>query len=110
MYYLNDQHPEYEYTLYVRVGTACPYLINHFNNFEQVLAYISRIEKHHCYYWNREFYIDNDFYKNKQERSMTGTYYKFLRRKISDWCDFDTKEELDNCKNGNTYLKLVTKM
>ena len=100
----------YEYTLYVQVGTACPYTINIYDNFEKVLNYIERIEKQHCYYWNREFYIDNDFYHNKYERTMTGTYYKFLRRQVGEWQDFSTKDELDKCTNGKTYLKLVTQM
>ena len=110
MYYLEQKHPEYEYTLYVQQASACPYTICVLNSFEQVLDKIEHIEKQHCYYWNRDFYIDNDFYNNKQERTPTGTYYKFLRRKVNDWEDFTTKDEIGKCTNGSTYLRLVTQM
>ena len=106
MYYLQDQHPEFEYTMLVQEGTGCPYLATTYNSFDKVLVAIERIEKTHCYKWNREFYIDNDFYKNEQQRSITGTYYKFLRRKVNDWEEF-TKDSIQN-QSAETYLRLVT--
>lgn len=102
MYLNKEAQPKYEYTLYVQVGTAHPYTINIYKDFNQVLDAIEDIKNKHCYYWNREFYIDNDFYKNKFDRSMTGTYYKFLRREVKNWEEFNTKEE--NKKDNIYYL------
>lgn len=93
MYCLNDEHPEYEYTLYVCVSGACPYFAGKkpFKE-KEIPAWIKYIEKHHHNKYDPVFYIDNDFYKNGYN-GKGGTYYKFMRRRVNDWEDF-TKDEI----------------
>lgn len=88
MYYLNDKHPKYEYALYCRVGNALPYIARTFTDLGDVYRYILEIEKRHNRY-HQVFYIDNVFYKNAYTLGAGGTYYKFLRRKVEDWQEFD---------------------
>lgn len=94
MYYLNDKHPQYEYALYKRIGQALPYIENTFNSIDDVYRYIEQIEKRHNHY-GQLFYIDNDFYKNSYNISTGGTYYKFLRRPVSDWQEFSKNEAFE---------------
>ena len=92
MYYLNDKHPEYEYALYCRVGSATPYIVpRKFNDMSDVLRFIDELEKRHNRY-HQIFFIDNDFYENKYSINHNGTYYKFLRRKVFDWEEFIADE------------------
>lgn len=84
MYYLNDKHPQYEYCLYVRNCSACPYIARTFTDIYDVYRFVEEIEKKHNRY-NRVFYIDNDFYQNKYSPNVEGIYYKFLKRRINDW-------------------------
>jgi hypothetical protein len=110
MYYLEDTHPEYEYVLYVRQGQACPFLLNDhrpYTDLEQVIEKIHDIEKDHAKRVEKNFYIDNDFYDNKQILLSSGVYYKFLRRKVADWESFTTNEEE---KDNIIYLNFVTQM
>jgi hypothetical protein len=92
MYYLNDKHSEYEYVVYKRVGSARPYLARTFDSFDDVLRNVQEIEKRHNHY-RQVFYIDNDFYENQYNQNLNGTYYKFLRRPVFDWEEFDNNEE-----------------
>lgn len=95
MYYLNDQHPKYQYAIYCRVGNAMPYIIEKwFKDLNDIYRYIAEIEKKHNRY-NQAFYIDNDFYNN-QYKNINCVYYKFLRRPVSDWEEFNTEEEYTN--------------
>lgn len=98
MYYLNDKHPQYEYSLYTRVANACPYIqeLPYTNNFMDIYRKIESIEKRHNHF-SQIFYIDNDFYDNHYSINLNGRYYKFLRRPVADWEEF-TKEELFNEK------------
>lgn len=91
MYFLNDQHPKFEYILYCQHGNAQPFFIRTFNDIEEVYRYITELEKRHNHY-HQIFYIDNDFYKNKYSIKQNGTYYKFLRRPVVDWQEFNLKE------------------
>lgn len=91
MYYLNDKHSQYEYVLYVRVGQAKPYLARTFDSIDDVLRHTKQIEKRHNHY-RQIFYIDNDFYENQYNQNLNGTYYKYLRRPVFDWEEFETKE------------------
>lgn len=84
MYYLNDKHPQYEYCLYVKNGNACPYIARTFTDMFAIYQFIDEIEKKHNRY-NRVFYIDNEFYKNRYSLNIEGIYYKFLKRKVNDW-------------------------
>ncbi len=92
MYFLNDKHPKYEYTLYVRVGQAKPYLMRTFDSIEDVIRHTEALEKRHNHY-RQIFYIDNDFYKNRYNENLNGTYYKYLRRPVFDWEEFNESEE-----------------
>ena len=90
------KHPEYEYVLFIQVGSACPYLSNDlspYRSMEQVERVIKEIEKKHSRAYNGTYYIDNDFYENPYPLLPNGTYYKFLRRKVNDWESFSTKED-----------------
>lgn len=91
MYFLNDKHPRYEYALYCRHGTACPFIVRTFDDIYQVYRHIEELEKRHNRF-HQIFYIDNDFYKNHYSINQNGTYYKFLRRPVSDWQEFEIGE------------------
>ena len=91
MYYLNDRHPEFEYAVYCKVGQACPYLVPRtFESMNEVNRFIEDTEKKHNRY-GKIFYIDNDFYENHYNINANGVYYKILRRRVSDWEEFYTK-------------------
>lgn len=91
MYLLNDKHSKYEYVIYVRCGTAIPYLNGKiFTSYNDVCNYLEEIAKRHQRY-NRIFYIDNKFYKNECERDERCIYYKILRRPVSDWEEIEKK-------------------
>lgn len=89
MYYLNDDHYQYEYCLYIQRGRACPYIneVRYVHDLIGLQREIDEIERKHNQYHQR-FYIDNDFYKNKYTLDGGGVYYKFLRRPVSDWEEF----------------------
>ena len=95
MYLLNDKHEDYEYCLYIQVGTACPYLtpLKYVNSLEDIYKVIEEIEKKHRRMHVR-FFIDNDFYSNEYNISSGGWYYKFLRRPVADWEEFDKENIL----------------
>lgn len=84
MYYLNDKHPSYEYAVYCRVATACPYIKATFNNKKQLKAFMEDIIKWHNRY-HQIYYVDNEGYKNDYNNNLNGTYYKILRRAVNDW-------------------------
>lgn len=88
MYYLNDKHPQYQYAIYCKNGSACPYIKAVLDNREEVKVYISSIVKWHKRY-HHNFYIDNKFYKNEEKLLPTGFYYKVLRRTVNDWDDIE---------------------
>jgi len=95
MYFLNDIHYKYEYGIYIRVGSATPFIKKMwFTNFDDVLNYVKEIEKKHNRY-NQIFYIDNEFYKNQYQQGI-GTYYKFLRRPVNDWEEFSSETISNN--------------
>lgn len=108
MYFLNDKHVEYEYVLYVKVGSACPYLagLEPMRNWQQVKETIKWIEKKHSKPYMDWYYIDNDFYENPYPLLATSTYYKILRRKVNDWKDFKTKTK-NNIIDIEPYLKTM---
>lgn len=92
MYYLNDKHSQYEYTIYVRYGTALPYMIGRtFTNYWDTCRYLMDIAKRHQRF-GHICYIDDDFFYNEYERDLKGTYYKILRRPVSDWEELDERE------------------
>ena len=97
MYCLNDKHDKYEYGLYIQVNNGLPYIINFpvTDAYKCISVRIQEIEKKHNRY-NQRFYIDNDFYNNKYTLDSGGTYYKFLRRIISDWEEFESFTEGSN--------------
>lgn len=84
MYYLNDKHPEYEYAVYCRVSTACPYIVRIFENKRQLKIFMEGIIKWHNRY-HQVFYIDNEEYDNEYSINEGGTYYKILKRAVNDW-------------------------
>ena len=91
MYYLNDKHPKYEYALYCRHGQGIPFIARTFDDIYEVKRFIQEVEKRHNHY-HQIFYIDNDFYENQYSINLNGTYYKFLRRPVSDWQEFEAEE------------------
>lgn len=106
MYYLNDQHEEYEYILYVKVEKATPYLLQVYHNWFEVMQTIKRIEKKHSKAYMGFYYIDNDFYENPYPLTQATTYYRFLRRRVNDWETFSTKEK-SKIIDIQPYLKLM---
>lgn len=98
MYYLQDQHSQYEYALYTRVGIGTPYImLLPYTDFSEIHIKVNDIERKH----QRQgtvFFIDNDFYHNIYSNAIGGTYYKFLRRKVNDWECFETKEKESRLK------------
>ncbi len=102
MYYLNDKHSKYEYAIYCRVGSACPYIQKVFSSIDDVYRQIIEIEKKHNHY-RQMFYIDNNFYDNKYNLNCGGTYYKILRRPVFDW--EDNWEEIE--QNSYNYNNVI---
>jgi hypothetical protein len=95
MYYLNDKHLKYEYDVYIQTNNGKPYILGRrFATIDDVYRYTKEIEKKHNHY-NQSFYIDNDFYKNEYDKKTVKVYYKFLRRKINDWEEFDKKKKIE---------------
>lgn len=84
MYYLEDNHNEYEYSCYVQSKGGIPYITWRGQGIEDVYRFIKEIEKKHRRY-KQHFYIDNDFYNNEYNNNDYVYYYRFLRRKINDW-------------------------
>lgn len=84
MYYLNDKHPEYQYTVYCRIRNACPYTTNLFNDKKQLMQWLEDITKWHNRY-HQTFYIDYSEYKNEYSEAESERYYKILVRKVNDW-------------------------
>jgi len=98
MYYLEDKHSEYEYTCYIRVADALPYInIWKGTSMEDVWNFIREIEKKHSRY-NENYYIDNDFYVNPYRRSDYSHYYRFMVRKVNDWKRLSLKNEKCNLR------------
>lgn len=94
MYYLEDKHPEKEYTLYIQVKGAVPYIgVWYATSMDQVYDKISEIEKRHKRYHQR-FYIDNDFYVNQYTNSDYAYYYRFMEREVQDWQTLRTKNNI----------------
>lgn len=88
MYYLNDVHPKYEYTVYCRVADACPYVMRSFTKKKDVDAFLRNLAKWHDRY-HQIYYIDNKGFKNEYTINMNGKYYKILRRPVNDWEEVD---------------------
>ena len=84
MYYLNDVHPKYEYTIYCRVSDACPYTTCLFTSIKQVEQFFESVSKNHDRY-HQIYYIDYEGFKNIYAINMNGKYYKVLRREVNDW-------------------------
>ena len=92
MYFLEDKHPKYEYSLYTRVGQGSPYITKLiYTELTELYITINDIERKHQRI-GTPFYIDNDFYRNIYQNAIGGTYYKILRRRVNDWESFATKE------------------
>ena len=93
MYYLNDDHPEFQYAIYCIVNKGCPYIAPRlFDNVMDVYNYIEELAKNNNRY-HRTFYVDNDFYNNQYNLDTSNIYYKVLKRKVLDWEEFNTKEK-----------------
>ena len=84
MYYLNDNHPEYEYAIYCITNNGTPYIAGHFTNKEQIQEHIGSITRRHDKY-HQSYYVDNDFFTNEYEMSQSKNYYKVLQRAVNDW-------------------------
>ena len=98
MYYLEQKHPKYEYTLYVQMKAGTPYIgVWRSESLQDVYAEIGEIEKKHAKI-QLPFYIDNDFYQNKFSNIQVGCYYKFMQRKVNDWETLKTKENVSRLK------------
>ncbi len=95
MYYLNDQHPKYQYTIYTRHGNALPFLSGKFDSLRLVKMQLEYLAKDNDRY-HRRYYIDEEFFDNEYKKGE-GTYYKILMRKVNDWeeyheSDYDKRE------------------
>ena len=93
MYYLEDKHPTEEYTVYIQVKCATPYIgVWRATSMYEVYEFIQEIEKKHAKN-NQRFYIDNDFYNNEYKKGDYVYYYRFMVRKINDWHQLKTKSK-----------------
>lgn len=91
--FLETKHPKFEYTCYVQVKNGCPYIgIWRGESIADVYRDILQIEKRHNRY-RQQFYIDNDFYKNKYKNGDFTYYYRFMFRKVNDWQTLKLKEK-----------------
>ena len=98
MYFLEENHPKYEYTLYVQMKSGKPYIgVWRATELHDVFREVGEIEKKHAKI-QLPFYIDNDFYQNKFKDVQVGCYYKFMKRKVNDWETLETKENVTRLK------------
>lgn len=88
----------YEYTFYIKHGKSCPFLQGSYFSMEDVKRAIFEIEKKSNRY-NWIYYIDNEFYNNYYHSNIGGTYYKVLKRPVSNWLPYEYIES----KNLETY-------
>lgn len=85
MYYDINKHPEFEYVFYCRVNGGKPYIIpRKFNSMDEVHAFIADLEDESVRF-NRAFFVDNSFYKNKHSQNEKGIYYRVMKRPVADW-------------------------
>lgn len=84
MYYLNDNHPEYEYAVYCRMNQATPYIKATFDNKKQLEEYLKAVIRRHNQF-HQSYYLDVDFYENEYPENQSNAYYKVLRRTVNDW-------------------------
>lgn len=96
MYYLEDKHPKFEYTCYIQVKSATPYInVWYATSMAEVYEFVREIEQRH----NRThtpFYIDNDFYNNNYSLGSHNYYYRFMKRKVNDWKQLRLKNNAIN--------------
>ena len=95
MYFLEDNHPKYEYCVYIKVRGGTPYLSWQGTTLTDVYRHIKEIEKKHNRY-NQHYYIDNDFYINTYHNNDYVYYYRFMKRKVNDWQTLKTKSNASN--------------
>lgn len=87
---LKKDHYEFEYALYIQYNTATPYIneLRYVHDINGIKREIDEIEKK-ARRMKKRFYIDNEFYNNQYSLETGGIYYKFIRRKINDWVEFE---------------------
>lgn len=84
-----------EYTLFRRVGQACPYNLhirdNFYSVYQDLLLAISFDEER-----GKEYFVDNDFYYNKFIFNSNSIYYCIKVREVTKWDSYSkTNENLD---------------
>lgn len=113
MHYLYKRKSDYQYTIFNDWGGS-PFLLDYYDTeYDAISSLINRINfsdgRSHVLH-----YIDNKFYKNSFV--FTGSkgqkYYKILKRRITDWIDLDSQDELifendfvTNNENNIIYFK-----
>lgn len=113
MHYLYKRKSNYQYTIFNDWG-GTPFLLDYFDTeYDAISSLINKINssdgRSHILH-----YIDNEFYKNSFV--FTGSrgqkYYKILKRRVTDWIDLDSQDELvfendfvTNNENNIIYFK-----
>lgn len=97
--FLETKHPKFEYTCYVQVKNACPYIgIWRGESIADVYRDILQIEKRHNRY-KQHFYIDNDFYENIYKNNDFVYYYRFMYRQVNDWKTLELHSNTNKLQN-----------
>lgn len=73
-----------EYTIVIQHGSARPFTLHTYNSFE--ICYSSLLQMIHTNTVKREYYVQNDFYKNTYTPFLPNiTKYTIKVRKVSEW-------------------------
>lgn len=92
-----------EYGIYIRQGSASPYMIHFFYNIDcaKVKLYeMIGLEEER----QRPYFVDNDFFCNKYENSAKLKYYSIKTREVSEWEKYS--EEKNDKENTNKIIFL----
>ena len=84
-----------EYGIYIRKGSAMPYMVNSYKNFYDAQASLLIMVDYEDSR-GRPFYVDNDFYKNTYKLLPNFSYFCIKEREVTEWVkadDFSSKKD-----------------
>lgn len=84
MYYLEDQHEQFEYAIYIKIKQGTPFITGRYTDEKQVAEHIRSMARRHDQY-HQPYYVDCESFDNTYPPGIPGTYYKVLKRAVNDW-------------------------
>lgn len=101
-----------EYGIYIRQGSASPYMIHFFNDITNAkikLYEMVQLEEER----GRAYFVDNDFFDNKYNISIKLKYFCIKEREVSEWEKYSEekkdKEDINKIIFLNFNKKVLTK-